>query len=41
MQRFCEWCLKAKILIVEIACTGIFLAFVYAVARKEVALLLR
>jgi hypothetical protein len=41
MKRFCKWRLKAKILIVEIASTGIFLAFVYAVARHEMALLLK
>ena len=36
MKLFCKWCLKAKILIVEIASTGIFLAFVYAAVRHEV-----
>ena len=28
MKRFCKWCLKVKIMIIEIASTGIFLAFV-------------
>jgi hypothetical protein len=41
MKRFCNWCLKTKILVVEIASTGIFLAIVYAVARHEVTLLLK
>jgi hypothetical protein len=36
-----QWCLKVKIMIIEIASTGIFLAFVYAVAWHEVTLLLR
>jgi hypothetical protein len=41
MKRLCKWCLKAKILIVELASTGIFLAFGYAVVRHELAVLLK
>ena len=41
MERFFKWCLKVKIMIIEIVSTGIFLVFVYAVARHDIAALLK
>jgi hypothetical protein len=41
MKGLCQLCLKAKILSVEIAGTGIFLAFAHAGARHEVTVLLQ
>lgn len=41
MKRFSEWCLKTKILIVEMASTCIFVLLVSAIVWHEVSLLLK
>lgn len=41
MKRFTKWCLKAKILAVEIATTVLFLLALYALVRHEAAILLK
>lgn len=40
MQRFCEFCTKAKVIAAEVVSTILFFVFLYAACRYEIPHLL-